>query len=162
MNKFILSVILGLSIIGTGCNTIKSNGQPTEIQLKQDAADMETSARIATRVYILTIDNSTDRAKTEQFAHNLADQITKDINTDSITLEQLKDYASGLINGSNLKHKQAVGLLLDSVSIVIEEKVNTQLFNLQGDARSQAIKTLIKSACEGIMEATSSLPTTQP
>jgi hypothetical protein len=162
MNKLILSLVLGLSICNSGCYIVKTHGNPTPDQLKQDVADIETSARIATRVYILTIDNAGDRAKTEKFAHDLAEQIVNGIGSSTITIEQVRDYANDLINGSNLKHKQAVGLLLDSVAVVVEERINTDLFNLQGDARSEAVKSLIKSACQGIMEATSSVPTTQP
>jgi hypothetical protein len=160
MNKLIIAALVALSIIG--CQTIKSGFQPTETQLVQDEKDVQTAARIATRVYILSVDDKNDRYNIEKFANTTAKDIVDQIDSGKLNLDGVTTYINNLVTKSNLKHKEAVGLLLDSLEVVVQERINSDLNSLVGDARAKATLALVKSAATGVLEATSVLPTTQP
>jgi hypothetical protein len=160
MKTLLISMLALMPIFGIGCQSITLT--PTQLNLIQSEADIKTAARIATRVYILAIDDKAERAKTVKFANEVATQTLKSIENNTVSVEQVRVYASNLITSSNVKHKEAVGLLLDSVAVVVEERINKDLANTQGDERVKAVTALIKSATEGVLEATTTSPTTQP
>lgn len=164
INKLFLVSILSASTI-FGCSTISGDVKnPSYDQLvEKDTTFVKNSSRIATRVFLLTLKDQEDQKKAVEFIKEIVPQIRSISSSPSITIENVRTYALNIINNSKVKHKEEVGLLIDSIAVSIQEAVgNKELVNVSQDKKADAIRKLILSAADGILDASSVYPTTQP
>ena len=151
------ALMMALFMPLSGCTISKipnDINNPTFVEtLDKSKKEVKDSVALATNIYLLTVEDKAERAKVAQFAHDVANAVDATVGNDEMNLTDLKNLAQKLILDSKVKHKEVVGILLNSVAFAVENKLNTDL-TIKADARIVVGKALVKSAAAGVMEAT--------
>lgn len=155
---FMLSAIL---LIGAGCQTVSldpnTSQEVFQAAVQVDSVKVKHSSYTATGIYLLTIDNVEKRTRVAREAQSIATKVKTHVaSLENFTQGDVRMFTLALINASNLSldDKQILGLLLNSVSIVVDDAVTVELpASLSNDRRIYAVKSFLTSACDGVLQA---------
>lgn len=163
MIKSLITIFLSAVLFtGLGCKTFSLDPNASDADfataVKIDSVKVKQLSYTATGIYLL---NVSDLQKRERIAKSVGDVAVKTkehvATLDIIDMADMRVLVLTLINQTSLSfdEKQIVTLLLDSISIVVDDQITINVpTNLSNDRRLLAVKSFVLGSCDGVIQAT--------
>ena len=163
MKKTLITLGLASAILVGGCQVSNIPADPNDpnfpVVVDRAKQQVHTDATVAVAVYLGLIDNNEKRAKVGALSYDVASTIHKAVESNELSITDVRKYANDLLQNSGVEDQQRAGLILNAIVAVIQNHVDVKL-DLEGDARSKVVRELILGATEGVMEQTSQFQNT--